>query len=310
MKTIKPLILICTIGLMLCSVASGQELVLISQKPCPPCRVAKNLLDRLKDHESIKGYKVSEWDRVADQAKIEALGIGKVTRPPVLVKLDHDGNAIGSITDLSEGALKAFAADKPVRAPHQPIILDQFIETFDSPSVVGAGPRVITYDIATQYKNGFYNGSCPFGDVEYAMDALGRYYNLDYRRVSRGGQWHIIQANTIGGKDWAMWTNGANTYVSPVFKFTNATQARMCFVHERGHVGGRGHHNIAGGLMHPNGGYRLLPQDQSYFNGTPFKGSLRPEQEPDWFKTYLAKGVQGVFGDDENAFPLLNVQAK
>lgn len=316
MKTIRSITLICTIGFVFCSVAISQELVLISQKFCPPCRAAKNVLEKIKDHESIQGYKVREWDIAKDRLKIEGLGIGSVTRTPVLVKLDHDGNALSSITDLGEDLIKAFAADKPAKEVYKPIVLDKFMETLEepAPSSFGAGPRIITYSIATQYKDGYYNSSFPWNDIEYAMESLARYYNLDYRRVNSGAQWQIIQANTVGGKDWAAWTNGSRTYISPVFRYYSPVQGRMIIVHERGHVGGRGHHNIVNGLMHPYGGYKLLPQDQSYFNGTPYKGSLRPEHEPEWFRTYLSKGVKGVFGedgnDDGNTFPLLNVQAK
>ena len=137
------------------------------------------------------------------------------------------------------------------------------------------------------------------------MDALGRYLNLDYQRVSRGGQWHIIQANTVGGKDWAMWTNGANTYVSPVYRFYNAVQARMCYVHERGHVGGDRSHG-GSGLMNANGGYLLTEYDMRRFQGTPWKSALRPWHEPDWFKSYLKTGVVGSpFGSPEDEFRLL-----
>lgn len=315
MKFKKFLTMICTIGFVLSTIAfvSAQELILVSQNPCPPCKVVKKLLEKHKADKEFQDYTIREWDRFADRRKIEALealGMPPIVRTPTLLKLDHEGKFLQSITMIDETILKDFAADFPAPIPFRPMQLEPFIETFATPSANAQGPRIITFDIATQYRDGSYNRTFPWEDVAYAMNSLGRYYNLEYRRVSSGGQWHIIQANTIGGKDWSAWTNGANTYISPVFRYYNKTQGRMVVLHERGHVGGRGHHNIFGGLMYPNGGYKLLVQDQSYFNGTPWKSSLRPEQEPDWLKAYLSVGVQSIESDDYIPFPLLNVQGK
>ena len=64
--------------------AVSQELVLVTQVVCPPCKVAKVLLEKHKSSEAFAGYKLDEWNLLKDRAKIEALKIGKLVTTPTL----------------------------------------------------------------------------------------------------------------------------------------------------------------------------------------------------------------------------------
>ena len=281
------------------------QLVLITQKPCPPCRVASALLDRM----DLREYVRSEWDIRRDKDRIDALGIGRVARTPVLVLLGSDGAAISSIETIDQGHVAALLDVKPAKLT-EPILLDGFIETISPPMLAADrafGATEITWDLATEYKNGTYNGSFTFGSIQYALSSLGRYHPLTFRRVTRGGQLHIIQSSRNG--PGAAWTNGATIKVSPSFRFINEVHCGMVIVHEFLHVGnGTSHHAQDGGIMGPSGGYLLLASDFPWMQKRGWKSVLRPTDEPEWFKKYLSRNA--VLGaDDSSQFPMMNQQA-
>jgi hypothetical protein len=280
------------------------QLVLISQKPCPPCRAASALLDRMDLREFVR----SEWDIRRDAVKIARLGIGRVKRTPVLVLLDCDGAAIGSIETVDQPHVDALLLSRIAKL-EQPTVMEQFVETIEPPKAMGDpafGAVEITWDLATEYKTGQYNGTFAFGAVQYDLSSLGRYVNLSFRRVTRGGQLHVLQSKSNG--PGAAWTNGATIKISPSFRFVNETHCGMVIVHEFLHVGnGTSHHAQDGGIMGPNGGYLLLASDFPWMQKRGWKSALRPTDEPEWFKRYLSRNA--VLGsDDKEQFPLMSVQ--
>lgn len=165
---------------------------------------------------------------------------------------------------------------------------------------------VVTYDIATMYKGGQYNGTFAWGEIDYALNSMGRYWNIRYQRVTRGGQFHIVQSNYDLGKDVAARTGSDTCRISPTFRFVVPAQSMMLIFHENRHTRSQAHHAQDGGLMGPMGGYLLLNSDLGYFDRMTWKSSLRPSQEPDWLKRYFLKqSTLSTLEDNEMNFPLI-----
>ncbi len=153
-------------------------------------------------------------------------------------------------------------------------------------------PREITFDIATQYSNGYYNPTINWGIIQNALNFLGRYWDVSYRRTN-SGRVHFVQANTQPNPDWMMWTRGWTTYVSPTRNFGNNNyQAARYWCHEHMHQVSGGQHvggndalmSIYGGIS-PN----LTPLDYPYMDKYPRKpGAKRPHEEPTAFRDAFA----------------------
>lgn len=234
------------------------------------------------------------------------------SRPlPWFTIIERSGNTFEVDGPLTNDSF--FAAQKVVAAL-EPLGVDDLglppvQTTFAAAPSTGPPPRIITWDLATQYRNGTYNGTFDFAGIDYALNMLGRYWNLEFRRVTRGGQYHVIQANTNPNSTWAAWNRGSETYVNPVYNFgRNKALCGMVMLHEFFHTGGKNHHAQDGGLMGPNGGYLLLATDYPYMTRFPWKSTLRPTQEPAWMKQYLSGGTFASGVDEEAAFPLLRCE--
>jgi hypothetical protein len=65
--------------------------------------------------------------------------------------------------------------------------------------------RRITWSLATQYRNGAYNSTFTFDVLQPAFDLVCRYFQLQMPRVSRGGNFQVIQSNQ-NKNNWAAWT--------------------------------------------------------------------------------------------------------
>jgi len=184
---------------------------------------------------------------------------------------------------------------EPIRIVHTPLM---------GVEAAPQGVVIVTWDLATMYQGGQYNGTFAFSDIDYALNSFGHYWNIQYQRVTRGGQYHVIQANYNLGTNVAARTGNTTTLVSPTFRFYNPVQSMMVICHENRHTRSQAHHSQDGGLMGPNGGYLILNSDLGYFDRMVWKSNLRPSQEPDWLKSYFSR--QTVSGTvDDNIFPLI-----
>jgi hypothetical protein len=166
--------------------------------------------------------------------------------------------------------------------------------------------RTVTWDLATQYPGGQYNGSFLFGNIEYSLNLFGRYWAVKFVRVTRGGQYHVVQSSRLPtNRDAAAWTNGNTTFINPQFQFSkNKALCGMVICHEKCHTVKGGHHAQDGGLMGPNGGYNLNPNDYPYFNYD-WAGPLRPTDEPSYMRNYLSSGLAIGSQDGSEKLPLL-----
>jgi thiol-disulfide isomerase/thioredoxin len=303
------LFLLC-LASQLCAFAddSKPSIVLVTQRLCIPCRPAKALIEKLEREQVFAAFNVIELDLVKDKAKLEKYGFAVSLTPTVFVA-NQQNEVTTAITTIDENNLRTIAEMVPVECINpMKLVFDEPIPLME----VGApGDTVITWDLATQYRQGSYNGTFAFGDCERALNAIGRWKKLTFKRVTRGGQVHIVQGNYQHKNDpnIAGWTSGNTITISPTFRFVNEVQCGMVSVHEWMHTSGvnrnsGGHHAQDGGIMGPNGGYLVLPSDYPWIARYAWRSTARPTDEPNWFRSYLSRNA--VLGaDDASQFPLL-----
>ncbi len=166
--------------------------------------------------------------------------------------------------------------------------------------------RIITFDIATRYKNGYYNPTIDWGLIGEALNWLGRYKQVRFARVSSGGRIHFVQANVQPNPNWMMWTNGWTCNVSPTRNFgKNRYQSAKYWLHEFGHMvkGGTDHlpGNVA--LMAACGGscQNITEPDYRYFAAYPWiKGAKLPHLEPNAMMEKFATKAMLMASDDSH----------
>jgi hypothetical protein len=310
----KTLNLICFFGMMFCSCVIAQncdaqkpKFIYVSQKPCPSCFNAKRALETLKSDGSLEDFEVLELDLRKDRKELDDLGIGPVRTPTFAIvdALIHPYTLQSNELD----AIREFAKAKPIPLfDSTQLALPDSVLMLDAPST-GPPPVVVTWDLATQYRSGAYNGTAAFSEIENGLNTWGLYWNIKYQRVTRGGQYHVIQASYDLGKDVAARTGGNTCLVSPTFRFVNATQFKMVMCHENRHTRILAHHSQDGGMMGPNGGYLLLQSDMPYFSAMTWKSAKRPWDNPgEWKQALSGTLIQGLRGDSDGQFPLMKEQ--
>jgi hypothetical protein len=172
-------------------------------------------------------------------------------------------------------------------------------------------PRQITYSIATEYRDGFYNPTFNWGMVDRAYNYLGLYWDIKFVRVNSGARIKIIQANTNPNTNWLAWTRGFETRISPVRNFGKSdfiTALITC--HEFGHMcRTNGSHASSPGLMDPSASMptgNLAPVDYYWFDVYPrTPGAKRPHEEPNRMRTYFSPPVKAT---GVAAEPLIDIQ--
>lgn len=142
--------------------------------------------------------------------------------------------------------------------------------------------REITWSLATQYRNGAYQGTFRFDVLQAALDHMSLYFQVRFRRVTRGGSFLVLQANTQFKNDpnYAAWALGNTIYISPTYNFKRlATWTSKVFLHEFGHLwGGGAHSNDPAALMNSNTGtsYGWVQDDMRWFGKYRLRGALPP----------------------------------
>jgi len=255
-------------------------MILVTQKVCPPCRVAKKLLEDMRSEHALGDCVLVEIQ--ASDVEARGLMVGKQLSPQLIVL---DIANIGKNNAASRYALEKITRDNIgmmlAQLPEKianPTVLEEFVEAIDPPTFGDSqafGATVITFHIATEYKQGYYNGTFAFGDCEYMLNGLGRYLNVTFKRTNRG-QFSIVQSSRNGPPGAAAWTNGNVIRISPTFRFVNPIQCGMVTVHEFLHFNnGTSHHAQDGGIMGPNGGYLLLASDFPWMQKRGWKNEQR-----------------------------------
>jgi hypothetical protein len=162
--------------------------------------------------------------------------------------------------------------------------------------------RVITWSLASLYKNGAYNSTFRFDMIQPALDHMARYWQLAFPRVTRGARLSIIQANTSKNPTWAAWTNGNTIYISPTFNF--GRNARICakvILHEFAHAAGGGSHSSnSDALMAPNGGNSegWIEDDLRWLRAYKLRGGMPPRGSLNEFRSVASHGSLATVSDD------------
>lgn len=141
--------------------------------------------------------------------------------------------------------------------------------------------REITWSLATQYKNGIYQGTFRFDVIQLALNHMAQYFQVKFRRTTRGGSILVLQSNKAPrDPNWAAWTIGNTIYISPVYNYKkSASLTAKVILHELGHIGnGTSHANNREALMHgetgTSGGW--VQDDLRWFGKYKLRSSLPP----------------------------------
>lgn len=162
--------------------------------------------------------------------------------------------------------------------------------------------RIITWSLATQYRNGAYNSTFRFDMIQAAFDHMARYWQVSFPRVSRGARVSIVQANTSKNPTWAAWTSGNTIHISPTFNF--ARDPRICakvILHEFCHAAGGGSHSSnPAALMAPNGGTSdgWVQDDLRWLRAYKLRGGLPPVGSLNEFRNVTTKGLASAYADE------------
>ena len=178
--------------------------------------------------------------------------------------------------------------EKIIDSPIHPIYLKN---RGDARQVFASGIRVITWDLSTRYKSGAYNGTFAFGSIQHSLNLFSRYWNVAFQRVTRGGQYHVIQSNRDLGKNVAARSGGNTTEISPVYRFVTTAQSEMVLHHEYNHITDLAHSSEAGSIMGVNGGLLITSKTYKWYRHFQWKGTLRPENEPTFMRQYWLGAV-------------------
>jgi hypothetical protein len=167
--------------------------------------------------------------------------------------------------------------------------------------------RIITWSLATQYRNGAYNSTFRFDMIQAAFDHMARYWQVSFPRVTRGARVSIVQANTSRNPTWAAWTSGTTIYISPTFNFgRNARISVKTVLHEFGHAAGGGSHSRdPNALMAPDGGLAngWVADDLRWLRAYKLRGGMPPIGSLNEFNTVASAGTDEVelaFGCNHN----------
>jgi predicted SprT family Zn-dependent metalloprotease len=148
----------------------------------------------------------------------------------------------------------------------------------------------LTYVIATE--NGSYNPTVPWGHLHTALSVYSRYKAVNFVRINDWSRasLRIVNARSLGS--WAAYYRSSNTMkIHPTVDYgQNPTTLTKVIQHECGHFRRDGHHNSTQGIMHPGAGsvFNWRQIDDPWWSHRPWRSSLRPWQEPDYFKTVFA----------------------
>lgn len=259
-------------------------LCVVTQTWCPPCKVAKKTL---ADNEKL----CADADSLVAEIDYKRVVLGRQFTPQ-LALYSPEGSVVATSEDVSLSGIRSLLSEVPLQLL-DPMVLD--LPLPDELVVNAAGPRVIKYLIGTQYKQGTYQSGFLWGEIDYYLSFMERYWNVDFVRVNKGASLQIIQANYQLQPNALAWAKGNNIYISPVANFgKNARVCGMVICHEFGHcAGGSSHNKELSGIMSPTGGTagNFIPSDYKWYRPYQWKSALRPDQEPNFMHQYMTRGA-------------------
>lgn len=280
---------------------SGALFILATTEGCPPCEEAKKLLGadpRMAKHTLIElPIQDVQQLRFGNSPLISA----RIATAPKLLLVDV-GDLLEGTTIIEHGSVSTKAIDSLLELLPVDLIYPQIMEFGEETQVAASNARVIRYRIATMYKNGAYNSTFRWGDIDRYLQAFERYWNVDFVRVTTGHNIQFLQQNRAlsGGPTIAANAGGNTVNISPTFNFGNGPWCGIVTLHETWHLYGGGSHNRdVNGLMGPTGGKGVILQsDYPWARGWQFKpGVKRPHEEPEWLMQWINGTVAGSDGE-------------
>lgn len=259
-------------------------LAVVTQPFCIPCVRAKKLV---ADSEKL----CAEADTLVAEVDVKKVVLGRQFTPQ-LVLYSPEGNVVASTESVTTEGIKSLLSEVPLP------LLDPIYLNLPPPdeTYAASSARVIRYSIATQYKTGTYQSSYLWSDIDYFLSFIERYWNVDFKRVTRGATLQIIQANYQLQPNAFAWAKGNTIYISPVANFQkNPRICGLVLCHEFGHcAGGSAHNSESAGIMSANGGTagNFLQSDYRWFRPYQWRiGAKKPHEEPEFMRQYMTRGV-------------------
>jgi hypothetical protein len=160
--------------------------------------------------------------------------------------------------------------------------------------------RQITYSIATEFRNGFYNPTFNWGRIHAYLNFLGRYWDIQYVRVTGPGRVQINQGAANPGNGIMATTGGWITRISPVANFARSDYVcAKVTMHEGGHWVNLAHSSNPAALMSPRAGtgHNLTASDYPYWPYA-WKSALRPHGEPEKLLQTFPHSAPKALADD------------
>lgn len=182
--------------------------------------------------------------------------------------------------------------------------------------------KEITWSLATQYKNGIYQGTFRFDLIQAALDHMSEYFAINFKRITRGGKILVLQSSKANkNPNVAAWTIGSTIYISPTYNFRkSAILTAKVILHEIGHIGNGTHHSrdpealmsnnsgTSGGWVQDDlkwfGKYKLrksMPPRSSIYNtfakmdGVPIRKMYNPESgvslQCEFYNSWFSRAV-------------------
>jgi thiol-disulfide isomerase/thioredoxin len=258
----------------------------VTQPFCAPCIKAKRTLE---DNEKLvvdNGALVAEVD-------VKRVVLARQFTPQ-LVLYSPDGSVVATTESTTKEGIQSLLNEVPLPLL-EPMKLD-LLAPIEQP-VQASNARVIRYAIATQYKTGNYQSTFLWGEIDYYLTFLERYWNVDFQRVTKGYSLLIVQANYQLQPNAFAWAKGNTIHISPVANFgRNPRICGLVLCHEFGHCAGGSAHNSEAGIMAANGGIsgNFLPSDYRWYRAYQWRANLRPDQEPEYMRQYMMRGAISV----------------
>jgi thiol-disulfide isomerase/thioredoxin len=259
----------------------------VTQPFCVPCVKAKRTLEDNEKLVADNGAMVAEVD-------VKRVVLARQFTPQ-LVLYSPDGSVVATTESTTKEGIQSLLNEVPLPLL-EPIKLD-LLPPIEQP-VQASNARVIKYAIATQYKTGNYQSTFLWGEIDYYLTFMERYWNVDFQRVTKGYSLLIVQANYQLQPNAFAWAKGNTIHISPVANFgRNPRICGLVLCHEFGHCAGGSSHNAElAGIMSANGGTagNFIPSDYRWYRPYQWRSSLRPEQEPEFMRQYFSRGAFSV----------------
>jgi hypothetical protein len=140
--------------------------------------------------------------------------------------------------------------------------------------------RIITWSLASRYRNGAYNSTIRLDAIQSIFDLFGRYWQCTFHRASRNARINITQSDRPLGRNVFATASGNTVNLDPLANYGKSVYTTaIVILHEFAHLaGGSSHNSDPAGLMSVNGGTSggWIPSDGRWLRAYPLRGAFPP----------------------------------